>query len=218
MRETLQIINQMQADGVIGKYAIGGAVAASIYLEPFTTKDLDIFLKLPVRPGSNLISLTAIYDYLLARGCNPEGQFINIRGWVVDFLPPTTDLELDAIESAQPIEIDGVVASVMTAEHLAAICLQTGRTKDRYRIVSFIEQEAVDLSALGGFVERYGLKEKWLEFEKNDLRRLSNREHKTSKDDRRRYLQRLPLTKKAQIIEDLRDAGKVLAQARSKDL
>ena len=33
MKATLEVINRMQADGVIGKYAIGGAVGATFYLE-----------------------------------------------------------------------------------------------------------------------------------------------------------------------------------------
>ena len=33
-KETLAVINQMQADGVIGKYPTGGAVGATLYLEP----------------------------------------------------------------------------------------------------------------------------------------------------------------------------------------
>jgi hypothetical protein len=32
VRETIQAINQMQADGVIGEYAIGGAVGATFYI------------------------------------------------------------------------------------------------------------------------------------------------------------------------------------------
>lgn len=43
MKATLAVINQMQADGVIGKYAIGGAVGATFYLEPAATLTL-IFL------------------------------------------------------------------------------------------------------------------------------------------------------------------------------
>jgi hypothetical protein len=30
----LAVINQMERDGVIGKYAIGGAIAATRYVEP----------------------------------------------------------------------------------------------------------------------------------------------------------------------------------------
>lgn len=33
LQEALAIINQMQAAGVIGRYAIGGAVGAAFYLE-----------------------------------------------------------------------------------------------------------------------------------------------------------------------------------------
>jgi hypothetical protein len=32
MKNTLEVINQMQRDGVIGRYAIGGAVGATFYL------------------------------------------------------------------------------------------------------------------------------------------------------------------------------------------
>ena len=44
MKDTLTIINKMQADGIIGKYAIGGAIGASLYLEPTTSLDIDIFI------------------------------------------------------------------------------------------------------------------------------------------------------------------------------
>lgn len=41
MKATLQVINRMQAEGVIGEYAIGGAVGATFYLEPSATLDID---------------------------------------------------------------------------------------------------------------------------------------------------------------------------------
>lgn len=47
VKVTLEAVNQMQADGVIGKYAIGGAVGATFYLEPAATVDLDIFVTRP---------------------------------------------------------------------------------------------------------------------------------------------------------------------------
>jgi hypothetical protein len=40
MKDTFQIINDMQRDGVIDKYAIGGAVGATFYLEPAATLDV----------------------------------------------------------------------------------------------------------------------------------------------------------------------------------
>lgn len=217
MKETLRIINQMKADGVIEKYAIGGAVGASIYLEPFTTKDLDIFVNLPIATETKLISLTAIYDYLLSRGCTAEGQFVLIADWMVEFLPAGSDLERDAIENAVRFEIEGVETRVMTPEHLAAICLQTGRTKDRYRLLAFIEQQAVNLPKLHLLVEKYGLKSEWDNFEKRDLRPSADRTQGTTKDDRRRYLRQLSVTKKVGVIEELRNAGQSLRKARRMD-
>jgi len=57
MKATLEMINRMQADGVIGKYAIGGAVGATFYFEPVATADVDIFVMMSMAPGSVLLSL-----------------------------------------------------------------------------------------------------------------------------------------------------------------
>ena len=42
IRNTIAATNQMQAAGVIERYAIGGAVGATFYLEPVATLDVDI--------------------------------------------------------------------------------------------------------------------------------------------------------------------------------
>jgi hypothetical protein len=47
MDATLQVLNDLERDGVTGRYAIGGAVGAIFYLEPFATFDLDVFVVLP---------------------------------------------------------------------------------------------------------------------------------------------------------------------------
>jgi tetrahydromethanopterin S-methyltransferase subunit A len=43
IREAIAAINQMQSDGVIERYAIGGAVGATFYLEPIATLDVGTF-------------------------------------------------------------------------------------------------------------------------------------------------------------------------------
>ena len=73
IREALRLINQMRDDGVLDRYAIGGAVGATFYLQPFATQDLDIFVALSPAPGSALISLSSIYEYLANQGCSTEG-------------------------------------------------------------------------------------------------------------------------------------------------
>jgi hypothetical protein len=165
MKATLEAINRMQADGVIGKYAIGGAVGATFYLDPAATVDLDIFVTLPVAAGGLLVSLSPIYEYLKSRGGKVQDEYIVIGGWPVQFLPPSNDLELEAVNAAISATVEDVRTWVMSAEHLVAIALKTGRAKDHNRILQFVEQEAVDRKKLSRILAQHGLTPKWVQFE-----------------------------------------------------
>jgi hypothetical protein len=169
VKETLEAINQMQADGVIGKYAIGGAVGATFYLEPAATLDVDIFVVLPATPGSSLLSLAPIYDYLKALGGTVKDEHIVVGDWPIQFLPPRNALEQEAVAESVEATVEDVTTWVMSAEHLVAIALQTGRSKDHIRILQFIEQDAVDRQRLQGILDRHGLTSKWKEFERKHL-------------------------------------------------
>jgi hypothetical protein len=169
VKDTLKSINQMQAGGIIDKYAIGGAVGATFYLEPAATLDVDVFVILPAAEGGLLLSLSPIYDYLKARGGTVEDEHIVIGGWPVQFLPAGDELELEALAEAVPTTVEDVRTWVMTAEHLAAIALRTGRPKDHNRILQFIEQDAVDREKLQKIVERHNLSGKWKLFERRFL-------------------------------------------------
>ena len=169
MKATLEAINQMQTDGVIGKYAIGGAVGATLYLEPAATLDVDIFVMLPTSQSGLLLSLAPIYDYLKARGGTVGDEHIVIGGWPVQFLPPSDELEREGVAESVATTVEDVATWVMTAEHLVAIALRTGRPKDHIRILQFVEQDAVDHRKLQDMVERHGLTAKWKLFESRYL-------------------------------------------------
>jgi hypothetical protein len=164
MKATLAVINQMQTDGVIGQYAIGGAVGATFYLEPAATLDIDVFVTFQKNSGSPLISLAPIYDYLTARGHKTQGEYIVIGSWPVQFLPPGNPLVEEALTYAVATAVDGVSTHVMTAEHLVAIALQVGRAKDHNRILQFIESGALEPAKLDPILARHGLLEKWEQF------------------------------------------------------
>lgn len=170
MKETLEAINRMQDDGIIGKYAIGGAVGATFYLAPAATLDLDVFVTLPTNPSGLLLSLAPIYEYLKARGGRIQDEYIVIGDWPVQFLPPSDDLEREAITQAIATTVEGILTRVMTAEHLMAIALKTGRAKDHNRILQFIEQVTYDPVRLKDIVERHDLSAKWIQFEQRFLR------------------------------------------------
>lgn len=165
VKPTLEMINQMQTNGVIGKYAIGGAVGATFYLEPSATLDVDVFVSLPSASGGSLLSLAPIYEYLTARGCRAEGEYIVIGDWPVQFLSPSDALEQRAIEEAVQTEVEGVATWVIRV----AIALRTGRAKDHARILQFLEQNAVNQHKLNQVLIQYKLIDKWERFARKYL-------------------------------------------------
>jgi len=169
IKTVITTINQMQADGVIDRYAIGGAVGATFYLEPVATLDVDIFVTFRSGPGNLLVNPQPIFDYLKARGGSMEGEYIVVAGWPVQFLSPGTPLAVEALQEAVEKDVDGLRARVFTAEHLAAIALQTGRAKDKARLLQFVEAGALDATRFQAMLARYGLVDAWGKFERQFL-------------------------------------------------
>ena len=169
IQQVIALINQMQADGVIERYAIGGAVGATFYLEPVATLDVDIFVALAPQPGQFLWTLNPIFDYLTARGGRVEGEYIVIADWPVQFLPPANPLVEEALREAVKHEVEGIFAFVFSPEHLAVIALQTGRAKDKARLLQFLEENTVNRENLDEIIQRHNLTEKWQRFEQQFL-------------------------------------------------
>jgi hypothetical protein len=166
IKKVITTINQMQADGVIERYAIGGAVGATFYLEPIATLDVDIFVAFRSQPGQRLVSPQPIFDYLKARGGTVEGEYIVVAGWPVQFLPPGTPLVAEALQEAVERDVDGTPARVFTAEHLAAIALQTGRARDKARLLQFVETGVLEAVRFQAILTRHGLVDAWRKFER----------------------------------------------------
>ena len=167
MKLALQTINDLERAGLIERSAIGGAMGATFYLEPISTFDLDIFAVF--RDPPLILTLTPIYDFLKARGHRPEGDAVVIGNWPVQFLPAETPLLREAVEQARAVDYEGVPARVMTAEHLMAIAVQTGRAKDHARLVAFVEAGVADRARLEEILSRHGLKTVWQRFESRYL-------------------------------------------------
>lgn len=163
MERTLQVLNELERDGVIRRYAIGGAMAAVFYMEPLLTYDLDVFVLLPPATGE-LLSLAPLYECLKGRGYPEEGECVNIEGVPVQFLPAYNRLVEEALQKAEETKYEQTTTRVLRAEHLAAIMLQTGRAKDRQRLAAFLQEAPHDRLALQDIVRRHGLEELWREW------------------------------------------------------
>jgi hypothetical protein len=123
---------------------------------------------------ANAIDMLApIYEYLGARGYGADvrqGEAVNIEGIPVQFLPVFNELNEEAVERANILDYAGVPVRVMSSEHLVAIMLQTGRTKDFVRVARFLESGSVDVDGLTDILNGHGL-----EKESTALRRLQRR-------------------------------------------
>jgi hypothetical protein len=173
MKQTLDVINRMETDGIIGRYAIAGAVAAYNYIEPTVTEDLDILVSFDQASSdsqSGLITLSPILSYLKAKGYEEfRKEGLLIEDWSVQFLPVANELDAEALARAEQVDVriahdTAVTTRVLRPEHLVATSLRVGRPKDLIRITQFIEENAIDISALCAVLDRHKLREMWRAF------------------------------------------------------
>ena len=160
MKQTLQVLNELVRAGVLSRYAIGGAMGATFYVEPVLTFDLDVFVVLPQTRGGPL-TLEPLYEALRERGYRVEDECVNIEGVPVQFLPAYNALLEEVLTEAQETRYEATPTRVLRAEHLLAIALQTGRDKDRERVRLLREQAHLDHTYLNDVLARHKLEEKW---------------------------------------------------------
>ncbi len=173
MKEALNALNSLKQEGVIESYAIGGAIAASFYIEAVNTEDVDAFLFMSPSEGALLLSLPPIYDALKKLGGVVEGEYVRFGEWPVQILPAYKPLIEEAIKNAASVNYGDISTRIFTPEFLCTIALDTGRMKDYYRVASFIEQQQVNMAALREMVKQYGLEDRTknvLNWSQNEIR------------------------------------------------
>lgn len=155
LADVLRAANDLVTAGLIEDWALGGALAAIYYVEPFATYDADIFF-LP-KDRSLTSGIPAIYAHLHAQGWEIEREHLLVRGFPVQFLA-ASGLTEEAVREAERIVYEGVPAKVFRAEHIVAIAASVGRAKDRARIEQLLQQADLDQSRLVSILQRYKLK------------------------------------------------------------
>jgi hypothetical protein len=159
MKKALQALNGLERDGVIGRHAIGGAMGATFYVEPFTTFDLDVFVVLPETSG--LVTLTPLYRELAKRGYPAREECVMVEGIPVQFLPAGTPLLDEALAQAREVPYEDMATRVFGPEHLVAVAVQAGRAKDRQRVQMFLDAGVLDRKRLDEILSRHGLMERF---------------------------------------------------------
>lgn len=169
MERTLEVLDRLVAEGVIGPYAIGGAIAAYKYVEAAFTEDLDILVSFEDQGG--MISLAPVFHRLEALGyVEFQREGLMIEGWPVQFLPVASELDRQALATAVALSQPAAagrptgMSRVLLPHYLVAIALKVGRPKDLLRVQQFLEEQAVDLSALSALVREHNLLPAWRKY------------------------------------------------------
>jgi len=155
LADVLRAANELVSAGVIKDYALGGALAAIYYTEPFTTYDADIVF---VASDQTLSAgLPAIYSHLQAKGWRVEREHLLIKDFPVRFLA-ASGLTEEAVREANQIEFEGVPAKVFRPEYIVAIAASVGRQKDLARIEQLMTQVKINKAMLDDILRRHNLK------------------------------------------------------------
>jgi hypothetical protein len=168
MEKTFQTLNDLEARGLVTRYAIGGAFGWSFYTEPIVTFDVDVFVFLP-NSDSPLVSLSPIYDHLRGLGCEVRHEHVMIAGTAIQFLVAPKPVVEEAIREAAEKAFKQVRIRVFSPEHLMAVMLDTGRPKDFARLAQVVESVAYDDTKLAGILERHALTAAWQKFKERYL-------------------------------------------------
>ena len=155
LADVLRAANELVSAGVIEDYALGGALAAIYYTEPFTTYDADIIFIASDKTLS--AGIPAIYSHLQAKGWRVEREHLVVKDFPVQFLA-ASGLTEEAVREATQIEFEGVPAKVFRPEYIIAIAASVGRHKDLARIEQLMTQANINEASLDDILRRYKLK------------------------------------------------------------
>lgn len=165
MKKTLEQLNKLVEIGLIEKFAIGGGIAHFYYIEPSVTYDLDIMVRIKSVPN-NLTPLKEIYEWAEINNFDIKDEHIIVENIPVQFLPEYNPLVEDAVEKATEVLIFDTKTFIIKPEYLMAIMLQTNRSKDRERLLLFLEQTDYDPSLFEEILVKFNLIESYAKFRK----------------------------------------------------
>ena len=109
------------------------------------------------------------FEYLVKRGYNVSGQYIQVGELMVDFIGVFNPLTEEALDQSIEVSVYGIHAHVLRPEYLLAIALQTGRLQDLRKVEKLYQESDLDGAHLDDIINRHNLVRKWNEFKKQYL-------------------------------------------------
>ena len=150
----IRSLNALKRRRVIRDYVVIGAVAATAYMEPVFTEDLDVVVLVDTDD-----EYRQVFQRVAEHAEGREGMHYVFSGIPVQMFPSTTKpLYRETLEKAHPARVGGLRVKVASPEHLALLYLEAFRDKDRLRItrlLGVVDRGLLD-TLLGGFDDERG--------------------------------------------------------------
>ena len=117
-----------------------GSVAATAYMEPIFTQDLDIVVL--VDTDEEYLST---FRRVVEEAEGIEGMHVVLGGTPVQMFPTTVKpLYLDTMVQAHAVRLGNLRVKVASPEHLILLCLEAFREKDQHRIRGLLPEADTD--------------------------------------------------------------------------
>jgi hypothetical protein len=147
--DAIWTLHDLKRRRAIRDYVIIGAVAATAYMEPLLTEDLDIVV-LADSDEEYVQDFRRVAE--IAEGM--EGMHLIFGGIPVQMFPSTTKPLYEAtLHKARSTRIGGLRAKLARPEHLILLYLEAFREKDHQRIRTLLPQ--ADLRVVSQLLERF---------------------------------------------------------------
>ena len=165
--DALRALNGLKRRKVIRDYVVIGAVAATTYMEPVFTEDIDVIVLVDTdeeyRSTFGAISKVAEAQ---------DGMHQVLGGVPVQLFPSTImPLYRDTIEGARQVRAGNLRVKIASAEHLILLYLLAFRDRDHFRVRYLLRN--IDEGRLQNLLERFDDGEGTLARRLQDLRGTS---------------------------------------------
>ena len=165
--DAVSALNEFKRRRIIRDYAIIGAVAATAYMEPVFTEDIDVVILVDTDE-----EYLQVYGIIAEQAERQEGMHQILGGVPMQLFPSTVmPLYRDTVEQANKVRIGNVRAKVATVEHLILLYLTANRQRDRLRVGYLIEDTGE--SKLQALLDRFDDAEKTLTGRLQSIRGIS---------------------------------------------
>lgn len=154
-----KVLEELQENGIIGNWIIGGGTALTYYTTSIPTIDVDVFAYYTA--GSMFEPFGQLYPYLIENyGAKVDHEMIKVGKVYFQFLPLDTDNPVDAEAVKHPNVVKGGIR-IFKLEYIICSMLYLKAPKYDPRLVLLKSEKQYDEKELRKLLKKFDLEEEW---------------------------------------------------------